>query len=456
MRLLTLTLALALLGCAMQEEKQNPDRGRPAEARKGNRSLAPLSAGGSGGDREPAPEMERLLAAGPSLAAVRRLALERNPDVRAALERYRAALEVAPQRTALPYPTFRYGYSSMFKMHAYEAMQEVPFPTKLRDEGRAARAEARAMGAEYEERKNALREQAQAAFAALHLARRELALLDENQDLLARFLETARAAYAAGRAAQADVLRVEVEHEGLRAERAERAREVEVQTSALNALLDRPPDAPIGPLGDLPRPPSPTAEAPVAAPPPAAALIERALESRPELAAAAARVAAAEAMLSRAEGDWIPDLALGGAYVRDFGLDENEVEATAGITLPIWAGKISAGIAEAEANARRARAELRAARNRVRDEVRRAAARVAAAAERYRVLAGTALARARQNVAVSETAYATGGIDLLALIDSQRTLLAQQREAERALADYAVRLAELERAVGNVKEEEGR
>ncbi len=385
------------------------------------------------------PQDEAVFAGELTAEAVADAAVRRNPDVVAALERWVEALERAPQRTALPDPTLRYAYSSMFDMHTVSLMQEVPFPLKLLAEGRAALAEARAARADLAERTNQLREQAAAGVAMLALARREVALVDENIALLDRFIEVARARYVAGAGSQSDVLRAEVEREGLRVERAAYVREVGVAESALNALLDRAPDAPLGPVA--------AAEVP-AAPPPLAALLEQALEGRPELAAFAARVDAQRERARRAELEWAPDFALGGGYVRDAMQDADEWEASGGISLPLWWGRIRAGVREAEAGERRAEAEARAARNRALEEVRGAALRLSAALEQHRLVREQALPRARQNVEVSEAAYVTGDLDFLALIDARRMLLAQQLELERTAAAAAIAAAALERATG--------
>ncbi|MCO5170673.1 MAG: TolC family protein [Planctomycetes bacterium] len=374
---------------------------------------------------------------------VAELVAARNPDALAALERWVAHLEQVPQRASLPDPWLRYGYSSMFKMHTVELMQEVPFPGKLLAQGRAAVAEARAMRAALSEQTNLLRAQTRSGLAGLYLARRALALLDEHVALMERFVEIARSRYAVGAATQPDVLRAEVTRDALRVEREGARREVQVAESGLNVLLDRPPDAPLGPVL------APEVGAP---PEPLAVLFERALRQRPDLAGAAALVDAEVARRDRAELEWVPDLVVGGGYVRDAGAGADELEVSGGVSLPIWWGRLRGGVAEARANVRRAEAEARAARSRVLDEVRRAAARVRAADAQARLLAEEAVPRARQNVAVSEAAYVAGRIDFLALIDAQRMQLDQELALERVRAERAAAEAELRRSVGGAEE----
>ncbi|MCO5169922.1 MAG: TolC family protein [Planctomycetes bacterium] len=375
-----------------------------------------------------------------TVEAVQAAVLRRNPDLLAALQRWVAALERAPQVTSLPYPVVQYRYSSMFRMHSVGAEQMLPWPGKLLADGRTALADARAARADWREVEGVARAQAASGVAALWLARRQLALVDENLALMDRFVGIAETKYAAGTVTQSDVLRAQVEREGLLAERALFAREAAVAEAALDALLDRPLDAPpLGPV-DLPR---------AAAPPgPVAALLLRALDARPALQAVGWRAHAALEARRRAEQEWLPDAVLGGAYVRDAGADRDEVELMGGLTLPLWPGRVRAARAEADARLRGAQAEERAAHNRVLEEVRAGAARLTAALERRRILEEGAAPRARQNVEVAEAAYVAGQLDLLGLIDAQRGLLAQELELARATAEQVAARAALDQAVG--------
>lgn len=380
------------------------------------------------------------LASRVTVAAVVEAVQRRNPDLASALERWVAALERAPQVTALPDPMVFYEYSSMFRMHTVGLEQPLPWPGKLLAEGRAALAAARAERAGWREQHNALRAQARTAVATLWLARRELALIDENLALVERFIDIAETKYAAGTVTQSDVLRAQVEREALLAERAAFARDVAVAEAALNALLNRRIDAPLGPVDDLP------AEGVVPGPLPA--LLMEAFRARPALQAASWREAAAEELRDRADLEWLPDLVVGGAYVRDFGMDQDEVDLMGGLRLPLWFGRIEGARGEAHARLRGAKAEAQAAYNRVAQEVRAAAARLEAAVARRRVLEEGAVARARQAVEVSEAAYVSGQLDLLGLIDAQRQLLAQELALARAVAEEVAARAALDRAVG--------
>jgi outer membrane protein TolC len=434
MRYLLLAFAVLLAGCAPTPRPDEIERPR----------LLPLPGAGDLDAllRAPPsdPRLDETLATAPTLENVQEIAVARNPNLRAALERWVAFLERPDQKLAPPAPTFRYQYQSMFKMMEWGADLSVPFPTKLATEARAALAEADAAGAGYRATENALRAQAASAYAALYLARRQVEIVDENLTLLARFIEIARTRYKAGTATLPDVLRVETERENLLAEREVLARNVDVATSSLDVLLDRTPEDPFGKLAPLPEPVPPGA---------LPSLYDRALARRPELDAAKARIAASELAISRARQEWVPDLSLGTAYVRDFGTEHNFIDVTAGISLPwLFAPGVGARVREAEAERRGAEAERRSARNAVLDEVKSSFARVEAASARYARLKTEVIPRVRKNLEASEAAYVAGQVDFLSLIDTQRSLLSALLDAEMSLSEYTTRRAELERAVG--------
>jgi outer membrane protein TolC len=56
--------------------------------------------------------------------------------------------------------------------------------------------------------------------------------------------------------------------------------------------------------------------------------------------------------------------------------------------------------------------------------------------------------KAKEMLAASETAYRGGTVDFLSLLDAQRSLLQYQLEYEKAVAENAQRLAEIEMLAG--------
>ena len=70
------------------------------------------------------------------------------------------------------------------------------------------------------------------------------------------------------------------------------------------------------------------------------------------------------------------------------------------------------------------------------------------AKEKMALYRDSLLPKAKQAFNVSRTAYKSGHLDILHLIDSQRTLLNFELSYERALTSFLQRFAELEWLVG--------
>jgi len=177
----------------------------------------------------------------------------------------------------------------------------------------------------------------------------------------------------------------------------------------------------------------------------------------PELKGLDYDIASRQYRIDLAEKDYFPNVTLGGNYIdtgnsagpmspSDDGKDA--VIAMVSVNLPIWWGKLAAGVREArhrhlEAVHRKAdranvlSADLKLASYRFRD------------AERKIDLYGDALLpKARQSIEATEASYRAGKGTFLDLIDAERVFLEFQLSHERALANRMQRLAELEMLIG--------
>jgi cobalt-zinc-cadmium efflux system outer membrane protein len=152
----------------------------------------------------------------------------------------------------------------------------------------------------------------------------------------------------------------------------------------------------------------------------------------------------------------LPDLTLGATFIRtgdalDPEMDtsgKDPIMASLSVNLPIWIGKYRAA-------ERQARALLRAAEKRRQDREHQLLTDLKLAvfhfrsAERKMDLYGDSLIpKAEQALAASQRAFAAGQADFFDLIEAERTLLEFQLAYERALADRARKLAEIEMLSG--------
>ena len=279
------------------------------------------------------------------------------------------------------------------------------------------------------------------AYALLFIARKASEVYHASIELLGQIADVSQTKYATGRISQQDVLKPVVELSKLHGDLLMFEEQAGIAAARLNVLLDRVPDAPIGPLTE------PTEQTLL----PASAELQRlALDHQPELQRARLEIERAEAELASAKQEYKPDFTVQGGYM----LVPNQTDAwlaRVGVTWPRapWSrDKIGAHIAEQLAASDTAKARERAMQSMVRLAVQEAYVRALSAQQRAALLRTTILPQAQQTLDVSRIGYQTDRVDFQAVIDNQRTLLEAQLGYVRALSDFEQAAADLERAVG--------
>jgi outer membrane protein TolC len=389
-----------------------------------------------------------------TLEGYRARAVEANPGVQAAFERWRAAAERGAQTGALPDPrlTWRYFIEEVEtrvgpQEQALGLSQTLPWPGRLRLREELADAEAEATRARYTARvAEVLRAVDEAWYDAYYLER-AIAVVRRNRDLFGLLEEVLQRRYATGEAAFADLIRAQVELGRLE----DRLRTLEDQrrplAARLNATLDRASDAPLTWPAQLDVRTLEASDARV---------LEWVCASSPELVAAAHEIEREERSSELARMESRPDLTLGLEWIdtgdaRTSGVDDSGKDpwiASLSLDLPVWGGRTRA--AEEEARARRRAATL--AREQVarglESEVEGALYRLRDAGRRVELYGDTLLSRARQSFEAIEAAFRGGEASFLELVDAERTLLEMELALERARTDRAQAISHLERLAG--------
>jgi outer membrane protein TolC len=283
-------------------------------------------------------------------------------------------------------------------------------------------------------------EAARIAFFDYFLAARSLEVNEENLKLIREFRASAEDRYRKGLVPQQDVFQADVEI-GRQQERhltLERMRQVAV--ARINTLLHLPPD--------LPLPPPPRELTLPETLPEVQALRQAALEHRPDLKALADRVAAEEAALGLAHKEFCPDFELMAAY--DSFWQEKPLRAQLGlrVNLPVRLARREGAVHEAQARIAQRRAELARQVDQVNFEVQQAYEQVLESRRTAQLYQKSVLPAASQNVEAARSAYATGKVPFLGLIEAQRNRASLRDRYYEATADYFRRRATLERATG--------
>jgi cobalt-zinc-cadmium efflux system outer membrane protein len=246
----------------------------------------------------------------------------------------------------------------------------------------------------------------------------------------------ARERYAVGQGTQADVLRAQAERLRLEQRRAERTAEEAVQRAELNRLRARPHDTPVD---------TATHPAPMPVPRSSDELLSAAEAMSPELRAAKIAVDREGASVALARRGGQADWNVQAGYLNRGGYP-GMWQAGFGVRLPLWRGKVNAGIAEAEARLQAREARLEALRLLLHLRTEERLLRARAVEEAAALYAKGLVPQGRLAYEAALTAYETGRANFTSVLDAVSALY-RDREAElRLLADHQILVASLTEA----------
>jgi outer membrane protein TolC len=397
------------------------------------------------------PATEAELARTTRVQTLVRVALERNRDLAESRARALAAEARGRAASRLPDPELKYEQWAVPLAHPASLdradtlmiglRQSFPAWGSLEARGRAAREESASARDGERARQQDVAAQVRRTYAGYYRADQELRLHREHVGLTSRVLELARINQRTGHGSMQDVLRLQLELTRLHTDVARIERDERSSRALLNALMDRPIDAPLGPPEALEVPADGDRDK-----------LEKDLEARrPELASAARAVRRSEATLDEVtRAARIPSVMVGLDYwYMPMGTEvRHAYGAMVSLNLPWLAGRRGDERRAAEATVRAEQHALESARNAVRYELTDAAARLESARQSFAIVDQELLAQARRSLETTQAAYAGGQGDAIALIDALRSYLQVRIERIRALADLASSQADLERAAG--------
>jgi cobalt-zinc-cadmium efflux system outer membrane protein len=251
-------------------------------------------------------------------------ALIRNPEILAAQKRYEAARQRPSQAGSLPDPTFSPGWNSNgnplpgagigrdpTSNIGFTVTQEVPYPGKQRLRSTIARKDAEAQFQELQiAQLNVISRIKQAFFKLQHsYAARDV--LERNRQLLQNLLSITEIRYSAGKAAQPDVFKAQVQLSLVETKLVQLDRERRLRESEINSILDRPTTTPLGKPGEPHLQPITKTLAELQA---------AARENSPTRMRDQKMTEKAELAFNLARKDYFPDYAITGGYFNQAGM----------------------------------------------------------------------------------------------------------------------------------------
>ena len=403
-----------------------------------------------------------------ALAELSREALERNPGIARAQYRAAAAATRAPQVRSLPDPV---AAMSLFvlppetrvgQQHLSASLQQrFPWFGKLALQEKAALLEAAAAEAHVETMRLDVLTEARRLFHELTFVNEQLAIQEAELSTLIRFERTAQTRYAAGTGLQQESVRIQAQITRAEAQRLELLERRASLLASLNTLRNRPTTTEIRGLEPTTTPVGAEPELESFEVPGLEELLELATQSRPEVAQVDARLAAQKSRIELSEKNRKPDVTLGLSYTvvgkrrdtpgrlvppEDNG--DDVLALTGSVNLPVRKQRLDAERAEAQALLFAVEEEKRHLLATIEGEIGDLQARIPLLAEHLKLLSTVLGIQAREALRSAETAYTTGELNAVDLLDAEVVLFDVEIAEARTRADWHIARAELERAIG--------
>lgn len=362
-----------------------------------------------------------------------------NPRLKASFNNWKAALEKIPQARSLQDPTlsFEYMINQYDKRYGATLTQNIPAFGKLSLRNQIA-AEAEAEMHRFETDRFMLYDQTARSFYNYHYLGQSIAITTETLSLLTDLERVIESRYENSQTPFSDLIKIQIEkekvQEQLDALNDDRRAKSAILASRLNLKTSDP----------LPWP--------FVDPAPETFLdesffLEMLEDLNPELKTADAEIQAARYEKQLAKRAALPDFVVG-AEAKTMANDKSDVGIIAGITLPIWQGKIRAGIREAQAKIDAAENIKQDLLNELRAELSVAVAEARDAQRRMTLYSNSLIPKAKQAYQTAREEFINGTGSFMKLVDAQRMLLEFQLMEQRAISDREVAMAEIGCCIG--------
>jgi outer membrane protein, heavy metal efflux system len=384
---------------------------------------------------------------GPALDHYVAMAAERSPELRAAFERWRAAVHrIAPARR-LPDPMVEFG---LFVWNSGEnagvtparagLRQEIPWPTRPGADADAATAEAMALQRRFEALLLDLKERVAEVYYRLWLVRRTRTIEREQLEILRGLSESALGGLATGASTLADQQQVQLTVARLEDAIVGLDEQERIAEARLRALLAVPPGSSLETLEELP---------PLALPAESEEALREAASAHPLIESFALRGEAADAVARSQRAGRLPGFSLGVEWMRMPGpMGTSGIMPNVGVRLPIFQRSYAEGVRAAEAEAAAQRADGDAAAHWAHAELEETMAMVRDSLRRAELNERVLLPQAEAAYSSVLGAYRVNRSTVAASLLAQRDLLEIRVSLEQARAEHATAWARLERVVG--------
>ncbi len=391
---------------------------------------------------------------GTNIEALLKLARERNPELASMKYEADAASERVVPAGSLPDPKFRTEWRDITRMGEqsptlapnrvgstrYLLMQDVPWFGKRELKREAAEAASDAAKVRAASTWVDLASKIKIVYAQLYYLDQSERLTQEILDLMVRLEKVAQVRYASGLAAQQDVIRSQVEQTSIRSELIGIEAERRQLQARMNALTGRQADEPLAK-------PTQIRVLPTQAVVNFSALEQRAKLNNPLLRVEEAQIKAAEKSRDLAYRNRYPDFTLGASPIQ-YGNTVREWELMVEINIPLQQSARRSQERESEAmlSASRSRREL--VSSQILADLYESIAGFDSERRSLTLTTENLLPQSELTFRSALAGYESGKVDFATLLDAQRQIRQAKLNQVKAGINAQMRLAEIERIVG--------
>jgi len=381
-------------------------------------------------------------------------ALQNNPEILASKKRSEIYREKIPQASALEDPMFGFGILSLptnfsfrdedMTMKEFSISQKFPFPGKRPLMKEMAAKEAESISTETEERSNRIIKEVKAVYYELAYLSHSIEITQKNKEILENFVKITETQYGLGMGIQQDLLKAHVEVSKMVDELIMFAQKKKALEAKLRALLNRPPDTPIGE-------PDKIALKKVSIP--IEGLQKMVLDFNPSLKGMKKMIEAKEKAYALARREYYPDFNFRFAYgQRDNGPEMKRRDVLSGmmeINIPLfYKSKQDRKVAEAKADIQNSEAQYQAMKNELLFMVSDMASMIQRIERQLELYQTGIIPQASLQIHSAMSAYRVNKADFMTLLDSQMTLYRYELEYHQAFAEHGKNVANLEWLIG--------
>lgn len=380
-------------------------------------------------------------------------ALNNNPQIQAAYNKWKAAEYKVTQVKTLPDPMASYTYFGESvetrvgpQKDKYGVMQKIPFPGKLGLKGKAQLKDAQILKEKYEAEKREIIKQVKFIFYDIFWVDKAIEINEEEKSILENLEKAARIKYESNLAPQQDVIKAQVEISRIIDKLFVLNQTRKSLVARLNSVLNRSRDFSLEQIKSLEMSQFVLN---------LNELRDAAHSNRQELIAADLQIQRDEFERSLAKMDYLPDFTVGFDYINVAGGHTTSVDdgkdawmTTLAINVPIWFNKLSAKVNEKRLSLEASKKNYENVENSVDYEIEDLYFKINTYKDIISLYKTALIPQTEQSFESAKIAYETQKVDFLNWLDSEKVLLQTRLAYYKSIVDYEKSIAYLERVVG--------